>query len=79
MRLSSQQRIDRSAPSWLQRDVTLNWLALGLLLAAWNAADDTSIAPPRPQPLQSHPYVTVRAVARVAGGDNPWAGLSASL
>jgi len=32
-----------SAPShyWsLPRDASLNWLALGLLLAAWNAADD---------------------------------------
>ena len=58
--------------SWLQRDVTLNWLALGLLLAAWNAADDASPATPRPQPLQSYPYVTVRAITRAAAATDPW-------
>ncbi len=28
------------------REASLNWLALGLLLAAWNAADNESNAPP---------------------------------
>ena len=31
---------------WLnqRREASLNWLALGLLLAAWNASDDDSAA-----------------------------------
>jgi len=33
-------------------EASLNWLALGLLLAAWNAADnDAGQTPPRPQIL----------------------------
>jgi hypothetical protein len=59
----------------LRREATLNWLALGLLLAAWNASDnrapETDAAAPvyrRPQPLRSYPYVTVRAANRFAGG-----------
>jgi len=48
---------------WLQhRDASLNWLALGLLLAAWNASDDdASQARPRPQALRGYSYVSVRA------------------
>ncbi|HEX4150875.1 MAG TPA: hypothetical protein VHY75_01560 [Steroidobacteraceae bacterium] len=53
-----------AAPSWLQRDVTLNWLALGLLLAAWNSADDAGCTARRPQPLQGYSYVTVRAITQ---------------
>jgi hypothetical protein len=51
---------------WLQhREASLNWLALGLLLAAWNASDnDTSPATrPRPQALRGYSYVSVRAAA----------------
>ena len=56
---------------WTQRrETTLNWLALGLLLAAWNAADDPGSrgAQPRPRPesLRAYPYVTVRSMARAA-------------
>jgi hypothetical protein len=49
---------------WLQhREASLNWLALGLLLAAWNASDnDASRATrPRPQALRGYSYVSVRA------------------
>jgi len=54
---------------WTQRrEASLNWLALGLLLAAWNAVDDAgSQVPqptPRPAPLRAYAYVSVRAAAR---------------
>jgi hypothetical protein len=52
---------------WVQRrEAALNWLALGLLLAAWNAADG---AAPRPQSLRGYSYVSVRAVHRVQSPD----------
>ena len=52
---------------WTQRrEATLNWLALGLLLAAWNAADDSGAQPPRPNSLRAHSYVTVRTMTRIA-------------
>ena len=52
---------------WTQhREATLNWLALGLLLAAWNAADDSGSRPPRPDSLSAYPCVTVRTMTRVA-------------
>jgi hypothetical protein len=45
-----------------------NWLALGLLLAAWNAADDGAApaARPRPDSLRNYAPVSVRAVQRCA-------------
>ena len=49
---------------WSQhREASLNWLALGLLLAAWNASDDDSEvrARPRPDALRGYPQVSVRA------------------
>jgi hypothetical protein len=49
---------------WSQhREASLNWLALGLLLAAWNASDDDSAAraTPRPGALRGYSYVSVRA------------------
>jgi hypothetical protein len=50
---------------WSQhREASLNWLALGLLLAAWNAVDDGDSARRRPEPLRAYANVTVRAVAR---------------
>jgi hypothetical protein len=56
----------------LGREASLNWLALGLLLAAWNAAgDDAATAPDaaanrsrRPEVLRGYSYVSVRAVNR---------------
>jgi hypothetical protein len=62
---------------WTQRrEASLNWLALGLLLAAWNAVDDPGSAGlaespqpalrPRPALLRAHSYVTVRSLTRAA-------------
>jgi hypothetical protein len=51
----------------LSREKTRNWLALGLLLAAWNAADDDHSAP-RPHHLRGYAYVSVRAATRSATG-----------
>jgi hypothetical protein len=52
---------------WPQhREATLNWLALGLLLAAWNAADnDTCKKLRRPETLRGYSSVSVRAATRV--------------
>jgi hypothetical protein len=50
----------------LHREATLNWLALGLLLAAWNAVDNKP-APDvrrRPEALRGYGYVSVRAAQR---------------
>jgi hypothetical protein len=53
------------ATLWSQhREASLNWLALGLLLAAWNAVDDGDSARRRPESLRAYAHVTVRAVAR---------------
>jgi hypothetical protein len=52
---------------WVQhREASLNWLALGLLLAAWNAADcdDDRSARGRPDSLRGYSYVSVRATQR---------------
>jgi hypothetical protein len=59
---------------WTQRrEASLNWLALGLLLAAWNTAEDpgaqgASLQGPRtrPESLRGYAYVSVRAAARSA-------------
>jgi hypothetical protein len=52
---------------WTQRrEATLNWLALGLLLAAWNAADDAGSPPRRPDSLRAYSCVTVRTMTRIA-------------
>ncbi len=48
---------------WAQhREASLNWLALGLLLAAWNASDgDAAQSTPRPETLRGYTYVSLRA------------------
>jgi hypothetical protein len=47
------------------RETSLNWLALGLLLAAWNAADnDTATQVRRPEALRGYSSVSVRAAQR---------------
>jgi hypothetical protein len=48
----------------LRRQTPCNWLALGLLLAAWNAADDSHAAQPRPPNLRGYACVSVRAATR---------------
>jgi hypothetical protein len=56
---------------WSQhREASLNWLALGLLLAAWNAADNGAAtqAKRRPESLRGYAYVSVRA-QRLASTD----------
>jgi hypothetical protein len=60
---------------WAQhREASLNWLALGLLLAAWNASDNdasgkqmsASNARGRPEALRGYSHISVRAVNRAA-------------
>jgi hypothetical protein len=49
---------------WSQRrEASLNWLALGLLLAAWNASDDAQEvrAEQRPTAFRGYSSVSVRA------------------
>ena len=51
------------------REASLNWLAFGLLLAAWNASDDGAGRPApvrRPPALRSYVSVSVRAATRLA-------------
>ncbi len=51
------------------REVSLNWIAFGLLLAAWNASDNDAGRPApvrRPPALRSHASVSVRAVTQHA-------------
>jgi hypothetical protein len=55
-----------------RREASLNWLALGLLLAAWNASSNDDAAAstrPRPEALRGYPYVSVRAANRIAAVD----------
>ena len=59
-------RAARKETWWSQcRETSLNWLAFGVLLAAWNAADDGTAAsgpaPRRPQTLRGYSSVSVRA------------------
>ena len=61
----------KSRPAWQTsstgtwREASLNWLALGLLLAAWNVSNDdpASQMQPRPESLRGYPYVSVRAAS----------------
>jgi hypothetical protein len=48
-----------------KREAVLNWLALGLLLAAWNVSNDdsASAARPRPDSLRGYSFVSVRAAS----------------
>jgi len=59
-----------SKESWWpqRREASLNWLALGLLLAAWNATDSgvTTQAARRPEALRGYSYVSVRAQRSVS-------------
>jgi hypothetical protein len=55
-------------PAGSRCEAALNWLALGLLLAAWNAADNDAGASVRlkPQVLRGYAFVSVRAMQRLA-------------
>jgi hypothetical protein len=46
-------------------EAALNWLALGLLLAAWNASnnDAATLVRRRPESLRGYSYVSVRAAS----------------
>jgi hypothetical protein len=50
-----------------RREASLNWLALGMLLAAWNASDNQPApsAPRRPEALRGYAHVSVRAANRL--------------
>ena len=64
--LNARATVGRTGKLWSHHcEASLNWLALGLLLAAWNAADDDAGGTrPRPPSLRGYSYVSVRAVAR---------------
>jgi hypothetical protein len=68
--LHAASMFDKPRVFWLQhREAALNWLAFGLLLAAWNAVDggDSSGRERRPDALRAYPSVSVRAVMRTSG------------
>ena len=61
-----------AAQTWWppHREASLNWLALGLLLAAWNASDNNASdnglpmeTRERPESLRGYSQVSVRAAA----------------
>ncbi len=58
------EQIERELPGTGALERARNWLALGLLLAAWNAANDDVGRIARPDSLRNYPQVSVRAVAR---------------
>jgi hypothetical protein len=65
MHTTNPRTMGMPAQLWTQhREASLNWLALGLLLAAWNAVDDGDAARTRPHSLRAYSQVTVRAMAR---------------
>ena len=66
MRIStSKPAVGMPSQLWSQhREATLNWLALGLLLAAWNVVDDGHSAQRRPESLRGYACVSVRAVTK---------------
>jgi hypothetical protein len=68
---SLSQKSAASRGFWAQhREASLNWLALGLLLAAWNSVDnDPSPTARRPDKLRGYVYVSVRAATRSAAID----------
>lgn len=67
MNSATASMFDKPRTFWSQhREASLNWLALGLLLAAWNAADhdDSKADQRRPDTLRGYAYVSVRATQR---------------
>jgi hypothetical protein len=78
--LNRAPRRNHCTGTFWRSEAPLNWLALGLLLAAWNATDNdaattTAAAPDtaatarqKPRALRGYPYVSVRAVNRVTAG-----------
>jgi hypothetical protein len=69
MSITTSGRSIPDASFWsARREASLNWLALGLLLAAWNASDNDAAANVRrrPEALRAYPYISVRAANRIA-------------
>jgi hypothetical protein len=67
---SSAWQAEFKATWWSQhREASLNWLALGLLLAAWNASDNeaATVARRRPESLRGYSAVSVRATTLHSG------------
>jgi hypothetical protein len=67
MMTTNPRRIRSSGSFWaLHREASLNWLALGMLLAAWNASDNeaASNARRKPEALRGYSQVSVRAANR---------------
>jgi len=55
----------KSRAFWIHnREASLNWLAFGLLLAAWNTAGDDGNPRARPDALRGYASVSVRAAHR---------------
>ncbi len=55
----------KSRAFWMHnREASLNWLAFGLLLAAWNTAGDDGSPRARPDALRGYASVSVRAAHR---------------
>ena len=54
------------------REASLNWLALGLLLAAWNASDNDAATQVRrrPEALRGYSSVSVRAAHRTLSANH---------
>jgi len=76
MKPSSSKPFGSPGSIWsLRWEAAHNWLALGLLLAAWNSAEDAGNER-RPPSLRGYSYVSVRAATRVAGLEaRPAAGI----
>ena len=53
----------------LRSECARNWLALGLLLAAWNLSDNDAVrsGEDKPHRLQHHALITVRSLRAPAG------------
>ncbi|HEX3845936.1 MAG TPA: hypothetical protein VHV81_01035 [Steroidobacteraceae bacterium] len=52
---------------WSQhREAALNWIALGMLLAAWNASDNDTSRVRRPEAFRGYASVSLRAAQRAA-------------
>jgi hypothetical protein len=79
--ISVQQSLSRTTFWSSRREASLNWLALGLLLAAWNASDNDAgmnartpevrrsevrrSEARRPDALRGYAFVSVRAANRI--------------
>ena len=67
MNTTAASMFDKPKTLWNQhREASLNWLALGLLLAAWNATEHehSTVSQRRPETLRGYTYVSVRAAQR---------------